>query len=235
MINYLGVSRTRLLPSAILSVALAIVLVFSTTPTISRGAQPNPRTPDTDFLQLTSAAQVAELYFALSGDDPDYIKLTEMVDPTYSSLQNEFDKRDAVAKNRPLIDKAIEKLKGHHYFRFTIGNMSPLPLEHYNFAMRSFHLTTLPPGSGSYLYFDGPGYVTHLGVTNADDYQMLKIQDESKARAIENMLSKPLSSDVVYYLYANDTSNTAAGSLLIVECQIVHVVLHANGQTLYRF
>jgi hypothetical protein len=66
-----------------------------------------------------------------------------------------------------------------------------------------------------------------------DDYQMLKVSDERVARRIENMIDKQQPSDLVYYLYARDARDTE--DTLTVNCQIVHVVLHANGQTVYRF
>jgi len=87
---------------------LAIALVLTSVPRVSESAQPNPRTPDFDFVPLTSAVQVAELYFALSDNDPDYVAMTQMLDPSYNSLENEFDKRDDVARHRSAIDRGFE-------------------------------------------------------------------------------------------------------------------------------
>ena len=190
----------------------------------------DPNTPDSKYVALTGEYQVAVLFFALSNLPPDYTKLTELASREYRTTTDAFRKRGLGQALKPDIDQKLAAFKdsGSRYFTSTLEG--GLPLEHYDFATKSFPLNAALAGNIDHFFGRG-GY--RFAFTNGSGFRHLPVADEKQAKEIEQLITsgRIFGGHVTTYSFAQAADTTANR----IKMQILKLVLtDRNGQEVGR-
>lgn len=184
--------------------------------------QGDSNVPDTQYAELTSGAQLAELFYAVSGMPPDYEALSSIVSEEYRTTSDEFRKRDLLQALRPKIEEQIATYKDpkNRYFRLQALNNNVI--QHYDFKTSSFPVQ-LNVGPNDSIYFnDASKY--RIGYINGDAFQRFTVTDEQRAKELESMVTKYWfrgNSALLYiFVQAADTSSNQ------LQAHIMRVVLN---------
>lgn len=181
--------------------------------------------PLTDYRSVDSGNQVMFLFYALSNLPVDYDRVAQAYSTDYQQTSDSFKKHDLLNALKPRIDAAIETARQNRYVVTTTPNV---PLSAYDFAKKGFVLTNLTPDSYQY-FFDNSRYSFEF--SNAANDGFLKIDDEEKAREIEDMRShfKPMTLRLYAFAQEADPSTNR------VKFQIVHMQLvDQAGHVMYE-
>jgi len=160
---------------------------------ISALPEGNASTPLSQYKELTSDNDIMFAYYALSSLPVDYDKILMSYSEDYRRASDEFKKQDILKALKPKVDQEIATAKTARYLKMTWNYFQ---LGKYDFNDKGFSVNT-----GSNLGYDN----YRLVFTNGDKYKMFKVEDEAKARLIEDKRSKGESFDLVVYVYAQDT------------------------------
>jgi hypothetical protein len=141
----------------------------------------------------------------------------------YRRASDEFKKQDILNALKPKIDQEIAVAKNARYLKMTWNGFR---LNKYDFPAKGFPQDSL--GNNSNLGWDNYGY--RLAFTNGDNFKLFKIEDESKARLIEEKRSKHEQFDLVVYVYAQDADLNNK----YIKTQVMHVsLLDSHGNELF--
>lgn len=193
--------------------------------------KPNPDTPDSAYVALTSGKQIMFLHEAVSGVPTTYDYLAGETFPEYRSTGDAFKKHDMLASLQPKLDAMIADAKAHPYVTWTDTNEQ---LEHYDFSQHTFHdISQRFQGIGvSGLSFpDELGYT--LAVSNGQEFQELHVTDDAKARAIEAFIGKWPGLTVKVYAFVQGIDTVGYPGTPSVQASITKIqVLGPQGQVL---
>lgn len=185
--------------------------------------QGNVNTPLDQYKELTSDNDIMFAYYALSSIPVDYDKVLMSYSNDYRLASDEFKKQDILNALKPKIDQEIAFAKNSRYLKMTWNGFR---LNKYDFHAKGFPQDAL--GNNSHLGWENYGY--RLTFTNGDSFKLFKVQDEAKARLIEEKRSKYEQFDLVVYVYAQDADLNEKH----VKTQILHVqLLDARGNELF--
>src|SRR5690625_2289191 len=109
--------------------------------------QPDPSTPDSDYVEIKSGNQLMYLYAANSGLPPDYKSMASDISSQYRRTSDQFRKHDLMKALKPKIDAGIANAKAHPYLMWSIRP----ELGHYDFKRKGFVV-------GAAIMNDGYGY-----------------------------------------------------------------------------
>lgn len=190
--------------------------------------QPNATTPDSTYVSINKGNQVMFLYAAFSGLPADYDKMARAFSSDYRSTSDNFKKHDLLTALQPKLDAGIADAKTHPYITWV--DDSP-QLGHYDFAQKSFPVSSTLFQQGGYLtFYDNGGYV--LAVSNGQAFTQLHVVDDSKARAIEALVGKypSMRLKVFAFVQTTDGSGTPTVQAVITKVQL----LDSHGQVLFE-
>jgi hypothetical protein len=184
--------------------------------------QGNPDTPLSQYRELTSDKDVMFTYYALSSLPVDYDKILANYSQDYKSTSDEFKKQDIQKALKPKVDQEIANAKASTYIKMKWDQFS---LDKYDFQAKGFPQNKLTNNVNF-----GWGYDYRIEFTNGDEYKLLKVADEAKARIIEEKRSKYQQLDLIIYAFIQDTAIDQHH----VKVQIQKVVLvDKNGTELF--
>ena len=185
--------------------------------------QGNADTPLNQYKELTSDNDIMFAYYALSSIPVDYDKVLISYSEDYRRASDEFKKQDILNALKPKIDQEIAAAKNARYLKMTWNGFR---LNKYDFPAKGFPQDSL--GNNSNLGWDNYGY--RLAFTNGDNYKLFKVEDEAKARLIEEKRSKHEQFDLVVYVYAQDADLNNKS----VKTQVMHVsLIDSRGNELF--
>lgn len=181
--------------------------------------QADASTAETSYVPVNSGAQLAYLYYAVSGIPVDYEKLAAIVSQEFRTTSNEFKKQEILQTLKPKIDQQIASFKQNHYVVIDTSYQ----LDHIDMASKSFPLRGLP-SNDSYIYYqDSSTY--KLALTNAEAFSKYKAASDEQARELEGLVEKyHARGNARLYLYAQDTDMNAQ----LVRFQAVKIKLLAE-------
>jgi len=182
-------------------------------------AQADPSTAEANYVPVNSGAQLAYLYYAVSGMPVDYDKLAGIVSQEFRTANNEFKKQEILQTLKPKIDQQIALFRQNRYVVIDTNYQ----LDHIDMASKSFPLRGLP-SKDSYVYYqDSSAY--KLALTNAEAFSKYKATSDAQARELEDLVEKYRArGNARLYLYAQDTDLNAQ----LVRFQAVRVKLLAE-------
>ena len=193
--------------------------------------KPNPDTPDSVYVALTSGKQIMFLHAAAFGVPANYDYLAGETFPEYRATNDAFKKRDMLASLQPKIDAMIADAKAHPYVTWTDTNEQ---LEHYDFSQHTFHDISQRfqgIGVGGLSFPDELGYT--LAVSNGQEFQELHVTDDAKARAIEAFIGKWPGLTVKVYAFVQGIDTVGYPGTPSVQASITKIqVLGPQGQVL---
>jgi hypothetical protein len=175
--------------------------------------QGDKSTPDNAYSEITSGEQIAFIYYGLAKMPVDYAKVAEIY-PDYRYTNDEFKKQDLLNALKPKIDQEIAKGKATQYYKIKWDNFS---LEQYDFNAKGFPQNQISPGTS----FGWSETNYRITFSNSDEFKLLKVEDEAKARVIAEKRSKYQSMHLIAYGYAQEADLTDH----TVKLQIQKVVL----------
>lgn len=163
--------------------------------------QGDKSTPLTSYVELTSGKQLLYAFQAASVLPIDYDKLAKDISKDYYRESDDFKKRDLLKALQPAIDAEIEKAKASKYYYM---DMDDYPVvDKYNFDDQTFKLTPVGDAGTTRYFYDASNY--QVKFPNSDQFNSLKVTDETQARAIEALRSKGNSLYLRAYFFAGDT------------------------------
>ena len=171
------------------------------------------------YQEVESGVDLAYIYYALTDLPVDYESLAAEVSEDYRRTTDTFKKKEILDVLRPEIQAKIAALKAHPFVKVRVDSSS---LGHYDMASQSFPVQGLPLDKGQYLSFNKGGSY-RLSITNGADFRQLKVADETRARAMEAIVSAKasFSTPAEMYLYAQ----AADKNTHVVQFQLVQVKL----------
>lgn len=178
--------------------------------------QADASTAEASYVPVNSGAQLAYLYYAVSGMPVDYEKLAGIVSQEFRTTSNEFKKHEILQTLKPKIDQQIASFKQNRYVVIDTSYQ----LDHIDMASKTFPLRGLP-SADSYIYYqDSSAY--KLALTNAEAFSKYKAASDEQARELEGLVEKYRArGNARLYLYAQDTDLNAQ----LVRFQAVKVKL----------
>lgn len=159
--------------------------------------QGDKSTPDNAYSEITSGEQIAFIYYGLAKMPVDYAKVAEIY-PDYRYSNDEFKKQDILNALKPRIDQEIAKGKTTQYYKIKWDNFS---VNQYDFNAKGFPQNEISPGT-TFGWSGDSNY--RIVFTNPDDFKLLKVEDETKARVIADKKSKYQSMHLVAYGYVQE-------------------------------
>lgn len=185
--------------------------------------QGDANTPLDQYKVLTSDSDIMFAYYALSSIPVDYDKVLMSYSNDYRLASDEFKKQDILNALKPKIDQEIAAAKSSRYLKMTWNGFR---LDKYDFQAKGFPQDDL--SGSSHLGWENYGY--RLAFTNGDSFKLFKVDDEAKARVIEEKRSKYEQFDLVLYVYAQDSDLKEKH----VKTQVLHMqLLDARGNVLF--
>lgn len=185
--------------------------------------QGDANTPLDQYKVLTSDSDIMFAYFALSSIPVDYDKVLMSYSNDYRLASDEFKKQDILNALKPKVDQEIAAAKNSRYLKMTWNGFR---LNKYDFQAKGFPQDAL--SESSHLGWESYGY--RLAFTNGDSFKFFKVNDEAKARVIEEKRSKYEQFDLVLYVYAQDADLNEKH----VKTQILHMqLLDVRGNELF--
>ena len=182
----------------------------------------DPATPVSQYRTLSSDKDVMMTYYAMSSLPVDYDKVLLNYSQDYRSTSDEFKKQDMQKALKPKIDQEIANAKSSPYIKMTWDQFR---LDKYDFQTKAFPQHALTKDVNF-----GWGYDYRIEFSNGDDFTLLKVNDEAKARIIEEKRSKGQSLDLIIYAFAQESALDQHH----VKAQILKVVLvDKNGTELF--
>lgn len=180
-------------------------------------------TPLSAYKEISSDNDIMFAYYALSSIPIDYDKVLTSYSKDYRYAADAFKKQDILNALKPKVDEQIAAAKTARYLKMTWNGFN---LGKYDFQNKGFPQNDL--SSRSNLGWDGYGY--RLTFTNGDDFKLLKVVDEAKARLIEEKRSKYERFDLVVYVYAQDADLNEK----YVKTQVMHIsMLDKDGNEIF--
>lgn len=185
--------------------------------------QGNVNTPLAQYKELVSDNDIMFAYYALSSISVDYDKVLMSYSEDYRRASDEFKKQDILKALKPKVDQEIAIAKNARYLKMTWNGFN---LKKYDFQAKAFPQDDL--GNSSNLGWQNYGY--RLAFTNGDNFKLFKVEDEAKARIIEEKRSKYEQFNLVVYVYAQDADLNNK----FVKSQVMHVsLLDSHGNELF--
>lgn len=154
-------------------------------------------TPLSQYKELTSGSEIMFAYYALSSLPTDYDKVLSSYSQDYRGASDEFKKQDILKALKPKVDQEIASAKTARHLKMTWGRFN---LGKYDFQAKGFPQSDL--SNNSNFGWNDSDY--RLAFTNADNFKIFKVEDEAKARLIEEKRSKYEELNLVVYVYAQD-------------------------------
>lgn len=184
--------------------------------------------PLTEYREITGGNDLMFLYYALLGIPVDYDKVAQIYSEDYRRTSDTFKKQDIVNSLKPRIDSQIEAARGGRYVVWTIDSPYNPLLSSYRMETKSFPVQQL--SADSFYYFNDNASTYHISFANAEDFKSLSVPDETKARAIEALVSKNVGMRMRIYAFVQDAdpSNTT------VKAQIMKIKISGkNGEQIW--
>jgi hypothetical protein len=187
--------------------------------------QGDPNTSLDHYKKLTSNTDVMFVYYALSAMPVNYDNIAQGYSQDYRDTNDDFKKQDILKALKPRIDQEITLAKSARYLKI---KQERFRLDKYDFQAKGFPQSAISNQLYFGEYYSGPSYKVLL--TNSEDFKLLKVADEAKARVIENKRSKNEDMNLVFYVYAQDVDPNER----FVKGQIMKVALQdKNGTELF--
>jgi len=143
-------------------------------------------TPDSQYVPITSGAQLMFLYQAFSGLPPDVEKTASEYSKEYAGTSDAFRRHDLLEALKPRLEAMRADARSHPYIRW---DQEYTHVDHYDFTRKGFQIKDPMLQEGGYGYMvDIRGYNLHF--TNGADLSFVPIADENRAREIEALLQK---------------------------------------------
>ena len=185
--------------------------------------QGNVNTPLDQYKELTSDNDIMFAYYALSSIPVDYDKILMSYSDDYRRASDEFKKQDILKALKPKVDQEVTTAKNSRYLKMTWNGFN---FKKYDFQAKGFSQDSL--ANSSSLGWQNYGY--RLAFTNGDNFKLFKVEDEAKARLIEEKRSKYEQFDLVVYVYAQDADLNNK----YIKTQVMHVsLLDSHGNELF--
>jgi hypothetical protein len=173
-------------------------------------------TSDDAYIKLDSGAQLAFLYYAVSGMPIDYERMAKVASNDYRYSSDEFKKKELLDIIKPKIDERVAYFKEHRYVRLNTN----YEFQHIDMASKKFPIKGVP-SDGEKIYFNDDSSFK-LGVTNGDQFNKYTPTDDNQAREIESLVSKYEGrGNAEIYLFAQDVDMASNN----VKFQVVKVRL----------
>lgn len=158
----------------------------------SAASQPPASLPQADanraldsYQKVDSGAQIAYLYYALSGMPVDYQQLAQAVSADYRATSDTFKQKAIVDALKPQIDAQIAAFKKSPYI---VVHWQDAQLSHYDMSGQFFPLNGIPlDGTRAGYFSDAPMY--QYVITNGTHFEQFKVEDQNKAKDIEAVVS----------------------------------------------
>ena len=154
----------------------------------------NPATAADQYKDLNENSLMFT-YCALSSLPVDYSQILVNYSRDYVTTSDEFKKHDIETALKPKIDQEIAAAKSARYLKVSWGHFK---LGQYDFQAKGFSTDlnndTSFGWNGSY----------RMNFSNGNDFKLLKVDDESKSRAIEALRSKYQQFTLIAYVFAQD-------------------------------
>lgn len=166
---------------------------------IAEAPQGDPAKPLAQYQELSSGKQLQFAQLALSRMPIDYDKVAERISSEYRSTQDAFKRKDIAAALKTGIDQEIAKVQQSGYYFMDLGD-SPV-LESFNFEKKSFKVKAFE-SANSFRYFNDLSQV-RLGFSNGQAFDALIVNDEAKARDIEQKIGKYNELGLRVYMFLN--------------------------------
>lgn len=189
--------------------------------------QGDPARPLTDYREIASGNDLMFLYYGMLAIPVDYDKVTQIYSDDYRRTSDAFKKQDIVTSLKPRIDGQIEAARNARYVVWTIDSPYSALLNSYQMESKGFPVRELSPTSYYYYSDNASGY--HISFTNAENFKLLPVADEGRARTIEGLVSKNRGMRMRIYAFVQDAdpSNTT------VKAQIMKIKLSGiNGEAI---
>lgn len=185
--------------------------------------QGDPNTPLNQYKELSSDNDIMFAYHALSSAPVDYDKILMSYSEDYRRATDEFKKQDILKALKPKVDQEITAAKNSRYLKMTWNGFN---FKKYDFQAKGFPQDSL--ANNSNLGWQSYGY--RLAFTNGNNFKLFKVEDEVKARLIEEKRSKYEQFDLVVYVYAQDADLNNQ----YIKTQVIHVsLLDSHGNELF--
>lgn len=185
----------------------------------------DPAKPLAEYRSISGGNDLMFLYHGLLNMPIDYEKIAEVYLDSYRYTNDAFKKQDMLKAIKPRIDQAIEAAKNSRYIVWEISSPYRSALNSYDMGSQSFTIKDL--SSSGYFYWNDNASSYHLQFTNAEQMAALKVTDESKARAIESMVSSNQAMKVKLYAFVQDADPSTKN----IKAEILHVTVSSkNGQ-----
>lgn len=178
-------------------------------------AKADLKVPLESYFPLKSGNELMFMYYALSGIPPEMDKIASKYSSEYRSSSDAFRKQDLMAALKPRIENELEVAKSRRYFVYEIDQN----LQHYDFEKKQFPLKNGLQEDSYWYMFDNSDYKVEF--TGVAPFQRLDVQDETKARAIEKLVSGYQQFTLRIYAFAQDVDVNRSHLM----AQVVKVVL----------
>lgn len=182
------------------------------------------------YAEIQGGNEVMFLYYALAGIPVDHEKAVELYSSEYRLTSDGFKKRDILTALTPKIDEEILRAKSSRYVRQTVFDPNSMfrPIKSYDFERKGFPVSDGVASPGSYFTFsDNPHFKVEY--TNGEAFSLFKLEDEAKAREIEEMIGRGERFSLVIYAFAQGAGvreNTVSAEIVSMK------VLDKNGREL---
>jgi hypothetical protein len=180
-------------------------------------------TPDSQYVPVTSGAQLMFLYQALSGLPPDLDKTASEYSKEYAGTADAFRRHDLLEALKPKFEALRSDAKSHPYIRW---DQDYTHVDHYDFARKGFLIKDPMLQEGGYGYMaDIRGY--NISFTNGEAVSFVPVADENRARELEALLQKN-NFPIRFYAFAQSADDRGDR---LVRARLVKVqVLDRSGQ-----
>ncbi len=184
--------------------------------TVRQARQADKATPFTQYIELTDGSQIELMYYAYSGMPVPWEKLAEKKSSEYRSETDGFRRNDMLKAIQPRLAEDIERFKAKRYFVIqTSGGLG-----HYDFSTKSFPLSGIKPDQA--YSFSGESWIRPV---NASSFLRLKMDDETKAKELEALVSKSWADGgLKIYFFAQDAEEVSGRRTIQAEITRIEVL-----------
>jgi len=167
---------------------------------ISALPKADPGTPLSQYKEWRSNRDVMFSYLGLSGLPVNYEVAMQEYSKDYRQSSDEFRKNDILSALKPKLDQEIAAAKTQLYVKMVFDNFR---VDKFDFQAKGFPQSQLT--SDTNFGWSSEGGRTYRAVfTNADQYKLMRVADEAKARSIEERRSKYQNMNLVIYGFTQD-------------------------------
>lgn len=182
----------------------------------------NRKMPLENYKELKGDTDIMFLHYALSNLPVDYDEVLTEYSDVYRRTNDDFKKQDILTVLKPRVDQEISEAKNSRYVKM---KWNGIRLDKYDFEAKGFHQNAV--SNDSNLGWKSYGY--RITFSNGDAFKLLRVQDETTARLIEQKRSKYERFNLIIYAFAQEAELNKSN----VTSQILHLkLLDSRGNEL---